>query len=200
MFTHQSPQKLRILREYALIESAISSNRIEGINVDRSRINTLILGKPLLKDRDEEEVRGYRDALAKKGVIPLKRGNKEGNKRRMAQSPDEKTYVEIPFIEQLKAMGWEHIDGDIDVPYLTEREQRRAIALDIHKILRPAATDLEKKNNEVQIVCKGRLVKGDSLWVEYRGETLPIDFIFGTPIKQEIRGFPIYTVSFNLSS
>ena len=45
----------------------------------------------------------------RKGVIPLKRGNKEGNKRRMAQSPDEKTYVEVPFIEQLKAMGWEQI-------------------------------------------------------------------------------------------
>jgi len=40
----------------------------------------------------------------------------------MAQTPDEETYVEIPFIEQLKAMGWEHIEGDIDVPYLTERE------------------------------------------------------------------------------
>ena len=39
----------------------------------------------------------------------------------MAQTPDEKTYVEIPFIEQLKAMGWEYIEGDIDVPYLTER-------------------------------------------------------------------------------
>ena len=27
----------------------------------------------------------------------------------MAQPPDEKTYAEIPFIEQLKGMGWEHI-------------------------------------------------------------------------------------------
>ncbi len=36
----------------------------------------------------------------------------------MAQAPDEKTYIEIPFIEQLKGMGWEHIEGDIDVPYL----------------------------------------------------------------------------------
>jgi len=60
--------------------------------------------------------------LAKKRVIPFKRGKKEGNKSRMAQSPDEKTYVEIPFIEQLKGMGWDHIEGDIDVPYLTERE------------------------------------------------------------------------------
>ena len=43
----------------------------------------------------------------------------------MAQTPDEKTYVEIPFIEQLKGMGWDHIEGDIDVPYLTERESSR---------------------------------------------------------------------------
>jgi Fic family protein len=56
LFTHQSPQKLKILREHALIESAVSSNRIEGINVDQSRIDTLILGNPLLKDRDEEEI------------------------------------------------------------------------------------------------------------------------------------------------
>ena len=62
LFTHQLPQKLKILREHALIESAISSNCIEGVNVDQFRINTLILEKPLLKDRDEEEVRGYRDA------------------------------------------------------------------------------------------------------------------------------------------
>jgi type I restriction enzyme R subunit len=47
----------------------------------------------------------------------------------MAQSPDEKTYVETPFIEQLKAMGWDHIEGDIDVPYLTERESFRDVLL-----------------------------------------------------------------------
>jgi Fic family protein len=63
LFTRQSPQKLKVLREHALIESAISSNRIEGVEVDRSRVATLIFGKPALRDRDEEEVRGYRDAL-----------------------------------------------------------------------------------------------------------------------------------------
>jgi hypothetical protein len=78
--------------------------------------------------------------------------------------------------------------------------QRRAIALDIHKIFQWAASDLERKKIEVQIVCKGRLVKGDSFWIEYRGENLPIDYIFGTPITREIRGFPVYTTSFNLSS
>jgi hypothetical protein len=90
--------------------------------------------------------------------------------------------------------------GIDDVLYLTKREQTQAIALDIHKVLQSAATDLEKKNIEVQIVCKGRLVNGDSLWVEYRGETFPLDFIFDTPITRENRGFPVYTVSFNLSS
>ena len=39
--------------------------------------------------------------------------------------------------------------------FTTELEQRRAIALDIHKVLQPAATDLEKKKIEVQLVCKG---------------------------------------------
>jgi Fic family protein len=63
LFTRQSPQKLKVLREHALIESAVSSNRIEGVIIDQSRIAPVILGKSRLRDRDEEEVRGYRDAL-----------------------------------------------------------------------------------------------------------------------------------------
>ncbi|MBE9570570.1 MAG: hypothetical protein IMF11_08080 [Proteobacteria bacterium] len=90
--------------------------------------------------------------------------------------------------------------GIDDVLYLTKREERRAIALDIHKVLQSAANDLERKKIEVQIICKGKLVPGAALWVEYRGEKLPIDFIFGTPIKKEIRGLPVYTTGFNLSS
>jgi len=63
LHTLQSPQILQRLREYALVQSAVSSNRIEGVEVDLSRIGTLVFGKPALRDRDEEEVRGYRDAL-----------------------------------------------------------------------------------------------------------------------------------------
>ncbi|HEV8726078.1 MAG TPA: Fic family protein [Candidatus Binatia bacterium] len=63
LFTKQSPQRLKVLREHALIESAVSSNRIEGVTVDKARVATVIFGKSLLRDRDEEEVRGYRDAL-----------------------------------------------------------------------------------------------------------------------------------------
>jgi Fic family protein len=63
LFTHQSPQHLNVLRENALIESTVSSNRIEGIEIDSSRIATVVFGHPILRDRDEEEVRGYRQAL-----------------------------------------------------------------------------------------------------------------------------------------
>ena len=63
LFTKQSPQKLKALKEHALIESAISSNRIEGVTVDQARVATIVLGKAHLKDRNEEEVRAYRTAL-----------------------------------------------------------------------------------------------------------------------------------------
>src|SRR6266481_933028 len=63
LFTKQSPQKLKVLREHSLIESAVSSNRIEGVVVDQARVGTIVFGKALLRDRDEEEVRGYRKAL-----------------------------------------------------------------------------------------------------------------------------------------
>lgn len=63
LFTRQSPQRLKILREHAMIESAVSSNRIEGVEVDPSRVGTIVFGRPSLRDRNEEEVRGYRDAL-----------------------------------------------------------------------------------------------------------------------------------------
>ncbi len=56
LFTKRA-QKLKALREHALIESAISSNRIEGVEVEPKRVGTVVFGKALLRDRDEEEVR-----------------------------------------------------------------------------------------------------------------------------------------------
>ncbi len=63
LFTKQSPQKLKVLCEHALIESAVSSNRIEGVTVNQKRVGTIVFGKKHLKDRNEEEVRCYRTAL-----------------------------------------------------------------------------------------------------------------------------------------
>jgi Fic family protein len=63
LFTQQVPQRLRALREHALIESAVSSNRIEGVEIDPMRARPLVVGGAMYRDRSEEEVRGYRDAL-----------------------------------------------------------------------------------------------------------------------------------------
>lgn len=64
LFTRQAPQKLEKLREHALIESAVASNRIEGVEIDQKRVGTVIFGKNHLQDRNEEEIRGYQSALA----------------------------------------------------------------------------------------------------------------------------------------
>lgn len=63
VFVQRKPSVLRALRANALIESAVSSNRIEGVNVDQDRVRTVLVGGGRLRDRDEAEVRGYRDAL-----------------------------------------------------------------------------------------------------------------------------------------
>lgn len=63
LYARQSPQVLKTLLETALIESAESSNRIEGVTVDRARLKPLIIGHSKPRDRSEEEVAGYRKAL-----------------------------------------------------------------------------------------------------------------------------------------
>lgn len=63
LFEAQSPQILKTLREIALVESAESSNRIEGVTVEHRRLRPLVLDNTRPKDRSEEEVVGYRRAL-----------------------------------------------------------------------------------------------------------------------------------------
>jgi Fic family protein len=63
LFTQQSPQALKVLRETALIQSAESSNRIEGVTIDPDRLRPLVVGGARPRDRSEEEVFGYRQAL-----------------------------------------------------------------------------------------------------------------------------------------
>lgn len=63
LFTRQAPQRLKALREHAIIESSVASNRIEGVEVDPERINEVVLGHGALSDRNEIEVRGYQASL-----------------------------------------------------------------------------------------------------------------------------------------
>ncbi len=63
LFNRQSPQRLKVLGEHAIIECAVSSNRIEGVEVDNRRIATIVFDTSILRDRSEEEVRCSREAL-----------------------------------------------------------------------------------------------------------------------------------------
>lgn len=63
LFARQAPEALAVLREAAVIESAESSNRIEGVTAPRERIEALILKPTAPRDRSEGEIAGYRDAL-----------------------------------------------------------------------------------------------------------------------------------------
>ena len=59
LFTRQSPQILKALREAAIIQSSESSNRIEGVTVAPDRLRPLVLGNTRPRDRSEQEVQGY---------------------------------------------------------------------------------------------------------------------------------------------
>lgn len=71
----RSPEVVGRLRETALVQSAESSNRIEGVEVAPGRIEPLVLGNAAPRDRSEEEVVGYRRALSlvheKAGEVPV---------------------------------------------------------------------------------------------------------------------------------
>ena len=64
LFSRQSPETLDTLRNLAIIESTESSNRLEGIIVERKRVQAIVQHSTRPKGRSEQEVAGYRDALA----------------------------------------------------------------------------------------------------------------------------------------
>ena len=86
LYTRQSPQRLKALREHALIESAVSSNRIEGVSVEPSRVrDVLISPHPLFRDRDEEYSEDAIQQAADKALYRAKRNGRnqvQAEKRR----------------------------------------------------------------------------------------------------------------------
>ena len=65
----QSPQILRALREMALVESTESSNRIEGVTVERERLRPLILGNARPRDRSEVDSYQPRENFDRTGNV-----------------------------------------------------------------------------------------------------------------------------------
>lgn len=74
-YLKQRPEKLDKLIEIAKIQSTEFSNEIEGIRTTETRLKQLLADKTTPKNRDEEEIAGYRDVLnvihENFGYIPL---------------------------------------------------------------------------------------------------------------------------------
>ncbi len=63
LHTRQRPEVLEVLRQVASVESVESSNRLEGITATHARIEGLVRHDATPRDRSEQEIAGYRDAL-----------------------------------------------------------------------------------------------------------------------------------------
>ena len=63
LYLKQRPDELEKLVEIAKIQSTESSNAIEGIVTTNTRIKQLVEESTTPKNRDEEEIAGYRDVL-----------------------------------------------------------------------------------------------------------------------------------------
>lgn len=63
MYLKQKPATLEKLIEIAKVQSTEASNKIEGIVTTSTRIQQLCMDKTTPRNRDEEEIMGYRDVL-----------------------------------------------------------------------------------------------------------------------------------------
>lgn len=63
LYLKQRPAELEKLVEIAKVQSTEASNAIEGIVTTNTRIRQLVEQKTTPKNRDEQEIAGYRDAL-----------------------------------------------------------------------------------------------------------------------------------------
>ena len=66
MYLKQRPEELEKLVEIAKVQSTEASNAIEGIVTTSTRIRQLVAEKTAPRNRDEQEIAGYRDVL---GII-----------------------------------------------------------------------------------------------------------------------------------
>ena len=64
LYLKQRPNELEKLVEIAKIQSTEASNAIEGIVTTNTRIRQLVEEKTTPRNRDEQEIAGYRDVLS----------------------------------------------------------------------------------------------------------------------------------------
>jgi Fic family protein len=104
LYTRQSPQILEALRRAAIIQSVESSNRIEGVTVEPDRLVPLIQGTVRPRDRSEQEIHGYRQAL---DLIHTRAAD-------LAVSPDVLRQLHRTYQEGVGDAGqWKRVENDI---------------------------------------------------------------------------------------
>jgi Fic family protein len=64
LYSQQTPEILDSLQLLAIVESTESSNRLEGITAPRKRVEEIVRRASSPGNRSEQEIAGYRDALA----------------------------------------------------------------------------------------------------------------------------------------
>jgi len=99
----------------------------------------------------------------------------------------------LPRFAQLRVSGLEEV-------LFAARPDEITLAVEIHRRLRQAAPELERRLLSVQVVFRGKLVRGDTLWSDFNGRRLPAGHIFGSPPSQtDDRGNRFFPVNFNLT-
>jgi len=101
----QRPEVLKSLRTVAKVESSESSNRLEGILAPRSRVRELVLESTQPRNRSEQEIAGYRDAL---GLI-------HESQKDMPVSPPVVLQLHSMLYRYLSTEGgrWKMVDNEI---------------------------------------------------------------------------------------
>lgn len=99
----------------------------------------------------------------------------------------------LPRYATIRVVGLEEV-------LFAARPEDVPLAAEIHRRLRQASGELERRLLSVQVVFRGSLVRGDSLWSEFRSQRLPIGNVFGSPPAQtDGRGNRFFVANFHLT-
>jgi hypothetical protein len=99
----------------------------------------------------------------------------------------------LPRYAEIRVVGLEEV-------LFAARPDGVALAAEIHRRLRRASADLERQLLSVQVLFRASLIRGDSLWAEFRSQRVPVGHIFGSPPPHtDSRGNRFFPVNFNLT-
>ena len=102
--------------------------------------------------------------------------------------------LQLPRMSKWQVVGLEEV-------LFAARPREEEVAAEIHTRLNNAASDLERRLLDIQVVITGEIVRGAEMTVKYRGASLPIYMIFNGPRPQEdTNGNVFYPIEFHLSS